>query len=133
MIIVYLDAHGTLSTNTNVSCLILAPVVVISEQHTNQGPYPVTVQHNHTTNVNPQAYPMPQPGMPMPGNYGPYGAPTGQAPYPMNAPYPVGMPQPGGMPMPQNPAAMMNPPSYNEVVGSEAYQKQAPYNPNFSS
>lgn len=96
----------------------------------------------------PAAYPMPQhqhQGMPMPGqNYGQYPSAmmpqATQAPYPTNAQYPMGMPQPGvagvvvggmGMPMPQNPA-MMNPPSYNEVVGNEAYQKQAPYNPNFS-
>lgn len=121
-----------------VHVLLLAPVVVVSEQHTNAGPYPVTVQHHHTANMTAQAYPMPQHqqpgGMPMPGNYGPYpgsGMPQPhQAPYPTNTPYP--MPQPGAMPMPHNPA-MMNPPSYNDVVGSEAYQKQAPYNPNFSS
>lgn len=124
---------------------LLAPVVVVSEQHTSAGPYPVTVQHQHqgnmTAHATPGAYPMPQPhhqqqGMPMPGNYGPYagiGMPQagGQAPYPTNVPYPAGVPGVGAMPMPQNPA-MMNPPSYNEVVGSEAYQKQAPYNPNFS-
>lgn len=76
-----------------------------------------------------------QHGMPMPGQYNPYTPPQTNAPYPTNTPYPMGMPQPGSggaMPMPQNPA-MMNPPSYNEVVGNEGYQKQAPYNPNFSS
>lgn len=85
-----------------------------------------------------QAYPMPQQGMPMPANYGPYGGGATHAPYPTNAAaYPMGMPQPAGgvagMPMPMQNAAMMNPPSYNEVVGNEAYQKQAPYNPNYSS
>lgn len=110
---------------------------MVSEQHTNAGPYPVTVQHHNAnmtaTAVPPSAYPMPQPGMPMPGNYGPYGVPATNVPYPSNTPYPMGVQQqPMGMPMPQNPA-MMNPPSYNEVVGNEAYQKQAPYNPNFSS
>lgn len=135
---IYFDASDVYTDPPPLIYLFLAPVVVVSEQHTNAGPYPVTVQHQHT-NMTAQPYPMmmqqqqQQPGMPMPGNYGPYAGQPGQAPYPTNAaPYPMAMPQPAVMPMPQNPA-MMNPPSYNEVVGSEAYQKQAPYNPNFSS
>lgn len=115
---------------------LLAPVVVVSEQHQTAGGYPVTVQH-HNANMTqahvqpgmPGAYPMPQPGsMSMPPNYNQFGG--AQVPYPTNTPYPMGMPQPGVMPMPPQ---HQNPPSYNEVVGNEAYQKQAPFNPNFSS
>lgn len=114
----------------------LAPVVVVSEQHQPTGGYPVTVQHHNASmaqqGMQGGAYPMPaaHTQMPMPPpNYGQYGG--NAAPYPTNAPYPMGMPQPAVMPMPPNPN--QNPPSYNEVVGNEAYQKQAPFNPNFSS
>ncbi|XP_055324947.1 uncharacterized protein LOC129579194 isoform X1 [Sitodiplosis mosellana] len=62
--------------------------------------------------------------------------------YPMPQPQPGYPPQPAGMypnqPMPQ-PYPMppiqadYNPPSYDQVVrGGDAYQKQAPYNPNYS-
>jgi len=37
------------------------------------------------------------------------------------------------MPQPHMPAAVANPPPYEQVVGGEAYQKQSPYNPGFSS
>lgn len=135
--------------------LFLAPVVVTSQTHT--GPYPVTVQSSTVPTSYPPAsamapgvYPMPQPHYggvagpnPMVGGGAPYGGfPNASAqpamPYPSNTPYPMPMPQPVMNPA-MNPAshqataAAMNPPSYTEVMGNEAYQKQAPYNPNFNA
>jgi hypothetical protein len=72
-------------------------------------PNPTTYPPNPTTYPpNPTTYP------PNPTTYPPVNP---SAPYP-NAPYP--------------PQAAMNPPSYNEVVGKPSYEKQSPYNPNFS-
>jgi hypothetical protein len=100
------------------------------------------------------------PAMPMPyNNSAPY--PSGPTPYPMHdnaAPFagaPVYFPATGSSPYPpqQSPyppatsgsapyppqqapypqqEMMQQPPAYNEVVGSQTYQKQSPYNPNFS-
>ncbi|XP_031635365.1 uncharacterized protein LOC116348484 isoform X2 [Contarinia nasturtii] len=52
-------------------------------------------------------------------------------PYPQAEMYPnQAIPQPYAMPQPQ---VDYNPPSYDQVVrGGEAYQKQAPYNPNYT-
>jgi hypothetical protein len=73
--------------------------------------------------------PYPQPGpavYPYQTNVAPYPTyPPQNSPYPQqSAPYPS---QPA--PYPQS---NVLPPAYNEVVGSSDYQKQSPYNPNFS-
>lgn len=121
--------------------LFLAPVVITSQTHQPVGSptaYPV-----HSNAMPQQFAPVAQQGMPMP-----YGAP---APYPpMNAPYspPMYPPAPGSSPYPPQGApyqgagyppqvtpyqqGMMNPPSYNDAVNNESFQKQAAYNPNFS-
>lgn len=66
---------------------------------------------------------------------------TPMAGYPMPQPQPGYPPQPGlgypNQPMPYPPMPQpqvdYNPPSYDQVIrGGEAYQKQAPYNPNFT-
>lgn len=69
------------------------------------------------------AYPMPTPMYP--NSAAPY--PNSAAPYPTQAaPYP---PTQQGPPYPHNATHDMNPPSYTEAVGHEAYLKQSPYNP----
>lgn len=110
--------------------------------------YPVPTNHYHTTVLPPS---MPQPYsdsaaayMPPRGGAAPY------PPYPVNtsgaaqAPYPPSpynaqpYPPTAGAPYPPQSApyapqqASMDPPAYNEVVTQQNYQKQSPYNPNFS-
>ncbi|XP_059613377.1 protein shisa-5 isoform X3 [Phlebotomus argentipes] len=107
-----------------------APVIVTSSTHTTAaGPYPVTVavpaatiQQTAAPYGQPGVYPMPQTGYSAP--YPP--AQTQQA----AAPYPPASGAGSSMPMPGNPTGM-NPPSYDQVVGNDAYQKQSPYNPSY--
>lgn len=114
--------------------------------------YPVQTGSVHTsyhTVVSPPSMPMPYrdsaapyptgPAHPMPGNapypatpYGQQGGmpypPQGGAYAPTASPYP---PQSASAPYPVQ--QEMNPPPYNDVVTNQSYQKQAPYNPNYSS
>ncbi|XP_037046458.1 uncharacterized protein LOC119081546 isoform X3 [Bradysia coprophila] len=105
-----------------------APVVVTTA--TQQVPFTPGSQM-HQTNIYPNQipYPMGQQGygMPMPA--------SNQQSYPMPQagyqPYPA-----GGAPYPPGPHENMNPPSYDQVVGTtttttENYAKQAPYNPSY--
>ncbi|GAB0093830.1 integral component of membrane [Sergentomyia squamirostris] len=115
----------------NAGAIFSSPVIVTSTTHTTAaGPYPVTVavpastiQHSGAQYGQPGVYAMPQPQS---------GAGAYPAPYPPAqshaAPYPAtsgagSMPMPGG--------TNMNPPSYDQVVNNDAYQKQSPYNPNY--
>ncbi|XP_037046457.1 protein shisa-5 isoform X2 [Bradysia coprophila] len=104
------------------------PVVVTTA--TQQVPFTPGSQM-HQTNIYPNQipYPMGQQGygMPMPA--------SNQQSYPMPQagyqPYPA-----GGAPYPPGPHENMNPPSYDQVVGTtttttENYAKQAPYNPSY--
>ncbi|XP_075166506.1 uncharacterized protein LOC142238682 isoform X3 [Haematobia irritans] len=113
-----------------------APIVVTSSTHTAPGGYPVTQMPAGATMAayQPQVYAAPYPTQ---------GAPT-QMPMPM--PMPTGQPpapgvQPYMAPYPPVPApANMNPPSYDMAVGAAGsgvannatYEKQAPYNPNYT-
>lgn len=141
--------------------LFLAPVVITSQTHQAVGsptaypvpggyqtaahgpmplpysdstPYPIGVNQTSypAAGMPYPAYPPQQGGSPYPPQSTPYPPAGAAAPYPPAggaAPYPIS-PYP-----PQNGAQYgqgMNPPAYNEVVGNENYQKQAPYNPNFS-
>lgn len=137
--------------------VIATPVVITSTQH-HVGPYPVSQtvaptltasQHHQQGTVVMQQhgtgtgmYPMPQPmAQPMPGfNTSGQGYPPQQQqqqqshlPYPNQPQMPMPMPMPGAAavapPMPTQ--AMMNPPSYDQVV-TEGYARQAPFNPNYS-
>lgn len=116
--------------------------------------YPV---HTTGSGVNQTSYQttVGAPGMPMPysDNSTPYpaGPPMmGGAPYPTGAPMagvpyppaPYGQPQgmypPASSPYPPQaapypPQQEMNPPTYTDVVGNQTYQKQAPYNPNYTA
>lgn len=92
---------------------------------------------------NSSASPYPQGQYPTGGQHPPY--PTSQtAPYPSQMPYPQqGYQGQSNAPYPTTQSAapyptashlpMMDPPAYNEVVGNESYQKQAPYNPNYNA
>ncbi|XP_059613376.1 uncharacterized protein LOC132259666 isoform X2 [Phlebotomus argentipes] len=112
------------------SSICETPVIVTSSTHTTAaGPYPVTVavpaatiQQTAAPYGQPGVYPMPQTGYSAP--YPP--AQTQQA----AAPYPPASGAGSSMPMPGNPTGM-NPPSYDQVVGNDAYQKQSPYNPSY--
>uniref|UniRef100_A0A1L8EIQ9 Putative conserved protein with signal anchor n=2 Tax=Haematobia irritans TaxID=7368 RepID=A0A1L8EIQ9_HAEIR len=113
-----------------------APIVVTSSTHTAPGGYPVTQMPAGATMAayQPQVYAAPYPTQ---------GAPT-QMPMPM--PMPTGQPpapgvQPYMAPYAPVPApANMNPPSYDMAVGAAGsgvannatYEKQAPYNPNYT-
>ncbi|XP_075166504.1 uncharacterized protein LOC142238682 isoform X1 [Haematobia irritans] len=113
-----------------------SPIVVTSSTHTAPGGYPVTQMPAGATMAayQPQVYAAPYPTQ---------GAPT-QMPMPM--PMPTGQPpapgvQPYMAPYPPVPApANMNPPSYDMAVGAAGsgvannatYEKQAPYNPNYT-
>ncbi|KAJ6642783.1 hypothetical protein Bhyg_07737 [Pseudolycoriella hygida] len=112
--------------------LFSAPVVVTTA--TQQVPFTPGPQMQQTTIYpNQTSYPMGQQNfaMPMPV--------TNQHSYPMSQ---GGYPQypSGGAPYPPGPHESMNPPSYDQVVGTntttattnEQYAKQAPYNPNFT-
>ncbi|CRK91702.1 CLUMA_CG005349, isoform A [Clunio marinus] len=115
------------------------PVVITSQTHQPVGSptaYPVqtNVSHSGYTQQPPSAMPMPQPysshptSAPYPASSAPYPS-GGQAPYPTGgAPYPTY----GQASAPYPPQASMDPPPYNEVMGSENLQKQAPYNPGYS-
>lgn len=108
-----------------------APVVVTST--TQQVPFTPGPQMQQTSIYpNQIPYPMGQQGygMPLPAtNQQSY--PMPQAGYP---PYPA-----GGAPYPPGPHENMNPPSYDQVVGTttttttnETYAKQSPYNPSYT-
>ncbi|XP_017835813.1 protein shisa-5 isoform X5 [Drosophila busckii] len=112
----------------------LAPVVVTSATHTAPGGYPVTQlpATNYQTNV----YATPYPAQTT-GNV------TVQMPMPM--PHQQMQPMPGmqthvypPMPMPGAGVGNMNPPTYDMAVAPggpsvvPGYEKQSPYNPNFS-
>uniref|UniRef100_A0A1I8QDD8 Uncharacterized protein n=1 Tax=Stomoxys calcitrans TaxID=35570 RepID=A0A1I8QDD8_STOCA len=125
-----------------------APIVVTSATHTAPGGYPVPQMPvggtTTTTAYQTQVYATPYP---------PQGPPT-QMPMPMPAGQPAQMPMPMPMPAgqtagaqpymapyPSMPAAAnMNPPSYEMAVGgagsgaatNATYEKQSPYNPNYS-
>jgi len=108
-----------------------APVVVTTA--TQQVPFTPSQPMQHTIIQSGHSpYPMAQQGypMPMPPNQHSYPIPQpGYHPYPSGgAPYP-----------PAGPHESMNPPSYDQVVGTmtttttnETYAKQAPYNPSFT-
>lgn len=137
---------------TSLFRLFLAPVVITSQTHQPVGApraYPVHTNHYHTT-VLPAAMPQPYsdstPRYPAAGAPYPTTAPyptegnasfprDASAPYPP-APYPPGpygqQPYPPVAAAPYPPQAAMDPPAYNEVVGQQNYQKQAPYNPGYS-
>jgi len=107
------------------------PVVVTTA--TQQVPFTPSQPMQHTIIQSGHSpYPMAQQGypMPMPPNQHSYPIPQpGYHPYPSGgAPYP-----------PAGPHESMNPPSYDQVVGTmtttttnETYAKQAPYNPSFT-
>ncbi|XP_037904197.1 disheveled-associated activator of morphogenesis 2 isoform X3 [Hermetia illucens] len=109
-----------------------APVIVTSTTTTTgPGGYPITVQGTPGGGLQATPYPttthmpMPQPQMPVNPPYPTHGGAMpqpyiGTQGYPSNPPYP-----------PMNDPSRMNPPSYDQVVSSEATQKQAPYNPNY--
>lgn len=103
-----------------------------SSTHTTAtGPYPVTVAVPAAT-IQQSAAPYGQPGvypMPQPQSSG-YPAPYPPTQTQQSAPYPPVSGAGGSMPMPQN-STTMNPPSYDQVVSNDAYQKQAPYNPSY--
>lgn len=135
--------------------VIATPVVITSTQH-HVGPYPVSqtaaptlmasqhqgpvVMQQHATGTG--MYPMPQQmPQPMPGfnpsgpGYPPHQHQQQQQshlPYPNQPQMP--MPMPGGgaaVAPPMATQAMMNPPSYDQVV-TEGYARQAPFNPNYT-
>uniref|UniRef100_A0A6B2E895 Putative conserved secreted protein n=1 Tax=Phlebotomus kandelakii TaxID=1109342 RepID=A0A6B2E895_9DIPT len=115
----------------NAGAIFSSPVIVTSSTHTTAtGPYPVTVAVPPST-ITQTAAPYGQPGVyPMPqaqsGGYPAHYPPAQQS----STPYPPASGA-GGMPMPgMNPT--MNPPTYDQVVSTDAYQKQSPYNPNYS-
>lgn len=134
--------------------IIATPVVITSTQH-HVGPYPVSQMaapppvggapgagvvmqhHNSGTGMYPVQQPMPGYNQSVGGAYPPqqYPAPQGYPPQGYQQqqhqmPMPMPMPVPGSAPPMAN-QAMMNPPSYDQIV-SEGYAKQAPYNPNYS-
>uniref|UniRef100_A0A1L8DPJ0 Putative conserved secreted protein n=1 Tax=Nyssomyia neivai TaxID=330878 RepID=A0A1L8DPJ0_9DIPT len=120
----------------NNGAIFSSPVIVTSSTHTTAaGPYPVTVavpagtiQHTTTQYGQPGVYAMPQP------QTGGYPAPYPPAQHQQAAPYPPANAAAGGsMPMPGANPSTMNPPSYDQVVGNDAYQKQAPYNPGYNA
>ncbi|XP_055687982.1 MAPK-interacting and spindle-stabilizing protein-like isoform X2 [Lutzomyia longipalpis] len=112
-----------------------SPVIVTSSTHTTAaGPYPVTVavpaatiQQTSAQYGHPGVYPMPQP------QTGGYPAPYPPTQTQQAAPYPPASTAGGSMPMPGGNPSAMNPPSYDQVVGNDAYQKQAPYNPGYNA
>ncbi|XP_055702422.1 protein shisa-5 isoform X3 [Phlebotomus papatasi] len=116
----------------NAGAVFSSPVIVTSSTHTTAtGPYPVTVAVPAAT-IQQSAAPYGQPGvypMPQPQSSG-YPAPYPPAQTQQSAPYPPVSGAGGSMPMPQN-STTMNPPSYDQVVSNDAYQKQAPYNPSY--
>lgn len=147
---------STLIIIFSVSSYLLAPVVITSQTHQPVGAptaYPVhtggvQTSYHHTV-VSSQIM---QPSMPMPynGSSAPY--PTGPAhpmpgvasyppaPYGQQATYPpTASPYPPqSTPYPQQSAPYpaqpdLNPPTYSDVVTNQSYQKQAPYNPNYTS
>jgi len=105
--------------------MFTAPVVVTSATHHVPGTIPpagVTI----APHIPPGSYPHPQAGYNQTQQMG-YPPPQQQAGYPP----PHQPPYPMGMPMPQ-PDVSGNPPSYEQVTSSQVYQKQAPYNPNYT-
>uniref|UniRef100_A0A1L8EA06 Putative secreted protein n=2 Tax=Haematobia irritans TaxID=7368 RepID=A0A1L8EA06_HAEIR len=127
---------GYCCTRKRRGAVLSAPIVVTSSTHTAPGGYPVTQMPAGATMAayQPQVYAAPYPTQ---------GAPT-QMPMPM--PMPTGQPpapgvQPYMAPYAPVPApANMNPPSYDMAVGAAGsgvannatYEKQAPYNPNYT-
>ncbi|XP_073845209.1 uncharacterized protein isoform X6 [Musca autumnalis] len=119
--------------------IVGAPIVVTSATHTAPGGYPVSQMPvgatTTATGYQTQAYPAPQAYA---APYPPQGVPT-QMPMPMPASQP---PVPGLQPYvaPYPPMANDAPPSYDMAVSGAGagvpnngtYEKQAPYNPNFS-
>ncbi|XP_011291176.1 protein shisa-5 isoform X6 [Musca domestica] len=110
-----------------------APIVVTSATHTAPGGYPVSqMPVGATTATTATAYQTQSYATPYP----PQGAPT-QMPMPMPA-CPPGVQPPHVAPYPPMPSAA--PPSYDVAVSGAgagvpnngSYEKQAPYNPNFS-
>ncbi|CRK91703.1 CLUMA_CG005349, isoform B [Clunio marinus] len=130
---------GFCCKKNNEGAVFSTPVVITSQTHQPVGSptaYPVqtNVSHSGYTQQPPSAMPMPQPysshptSAPYPASSAPYPS-GGQAPYPTGgAPYPTY----GQASAPYPPQASMDPPPYNEVMGSENLQKQAPYNPGYS-
>lgn len=112
----------------------------------NQTNLPSQTQQTTQQNI---AMPMPHAGFPtstasQPGNFqcqissstAPYPTNSSSTPYPINigsaAPYPTQAPYP--INVPQNTAIVdMDPPTYNQVVGKETYQKQPAFNPTYNS
>ncbi|XP_017835811.1 protein shisa-5 isoform X3 [Drosophila busckii] len=131
--VVYLKRRAKAAQNTGY-VISEAPVVVTSATHTAPGGYPVTQlpATNYQTNV----YATPYPAQTT-GNV------TVQMPMPM--PHQQMQPMPGmqthvypPMPMPGAGVGNMNPPTYDMAVAPggpsvvPGYEKQSPYNPNFS-
>ncbi|XP_073845211.1 uncharacterized protein isoform X8 [Musca autumnalis] len=130
---------GYCCTKKRRGTVLSAPIVVTSATHTAPGGYPVSQMPvgatTTATGYQTQAYPAPQAYA---APYPPQGVPT-QMPMPMPASQP---PVPGLQPYvaPYPPMANDAPPSYDMAVSGAGagvpnngtYEKQAPYNPNFS-
>lgn len=138
--------------------VIATPVVITSTQH-HVGPYPVSqtaaptlmasqhqqqaavVMQQHATGTGmypmpPQQMPQPMPGFNPSGPGYPPQQQQSHMPYPNQPQMPMPMPMPGGgagaaVAPPMATQAMMNPPSYDQVV-TEGYARQAPFNPNYT-
>ncbi|XP_058981814.1 protein shisa-5 isoform X5 [Musca domestica] len=134
MCIVICRRRRRLATRPNcVTMSTAAPIVVTSATHTAPGGYPVSqMPVGATTATTATAYQTQSYATPYP----PQGAPT-QMPMPMPA-CPPGVQPPHVAPYPPMPSAA--PPSYDVAVSGAgagvpnngSYEKQAPYNPNFS-
>lgn len=107
---------------------VLSPAPVVVTTATQQVPFtpgPQMQQTNIYPNQSPYAMAPQGYAMPMPA--------TNQS-YPMPQP---GYAPSGGAPYPPGPHDNMNPPSYDQVVGTtttttESYAKQSPYNPSYT-
>ncbi|XP_050315985.1 basic proline-rich protein-like isoform X4 [Anthonomus grandis grandis] len=122
-------------------------VTVTSQPVPNQQPYPVHGGPPPPGVYPPGGYPpaMPQPGQYPPPNVGTGGYPPPAGPYPPGpaGPYPPGAYPPAGYPPPQAGGYQAHPPPYDVAVSmppgqpqppqTEAYGKQAPYNPHYQS
>ncbi|XP_026463120.1 protein shisa-5-like [Ctenocephalides felis] len=111
------------------------PVIITSTTHE---PVDGAAQQTAYQNTNAAPYPGTQPGYnataypPYPQAAYPPAQPYPPQHYPIQPPYPLNNPQVMPQPMQSSvPAANVLPPPYSEVVRSEAYSKQAPFNPNY--
>ncbi|XP_058981816.1 uncharacterized protein LOC101897338 isoform X12 [Musca domestica] len=132
-VFVIFSCCGYCCTKKRRGTVLSAPIVVTSATHTAPGGYPVSqMPVGATTATTATAYQTQSYATPYP----PQGAPT-QMPMPMPA-CPPGVQPPHVAPYPPMPSAA--PPSYDVAVSGAgagvpnngSYEKQAPYNPNFS-